>query len=78
MLADSVTGYLYSYVVYDGTGRSLFETVNFLLRGLFDQWYKLYMDNFYNSVGLSEYLLEKGVHTTGTLRKNRGEPPSIR
>ena len=36
------------------------------------------MDNFYNSVELSENLLEKKIHTVGTLRSNRGEPSEIR
>ena len=36
------------------------------------------MDNYYNSVELSEELLDAKVHTVGTLRSNRGEPPKIR
>ena len=36
------------------------------------------MDNFYNSVDLSEALLAQGVYTVGTLRNNRGEPSAIR
>ena len=36
------------------------------------------MDNFYNSVDLSETLLAQGVHTVGTLRNNRGKPSTIR
>ena len=40
--------------------------------------YKLYMDNFYNSVELFKLLLEKEVYATGTLRKNRGELSIIR
>ena len=36
------------------------------------------MDNFYNSVELSEELLAVKVHTVGTLRSQRGEPPKIR
>ena len=36
------------------------------------------MDNFYNSVDMSEALLAQGVHTVGTLRNNRGEPLAIR
>ena len=35
------------------------------------------MDNFYNSFGLSERLLELGTHTCGTLRVHRGEPKAI-
>jgi hypothetical protein len=36
------------------------------------------MDNFYNSVELSENLLDDEVHTVGTLRKNRGECLEVR
>ena len=36
------------------------------------------MDNFYNSVELSEELLAAKVHTVGTLRSHRGEPLEIR
>ena len=36
------------------------------------------MDNFYNSVELSEKLLERKLHTFGTLRSFRGKSPEIR
>ena len=32
------------------------------------------LDIFYNSVELSEFLLNKKIHTVGTLPSNRGEP----
>jgi len=35
------------------------------------------MDDLYNSVELSEMLLEKKVYTLGTLRANRGKPPEV-
>jgi len=35
------------------------------------------MDNFYNSVRLSEFLLEHKVYTIGTLSSHRGEPCKI-
>ena len=41
-------------------------------------WHSLYMDNYYNSIELSEQLLQEKVHTIGTLRSNRGEPLEIR
>ena len=40
-------------------------------------WHSLYMDNFYNSVELSEDLLADMVYTVGTLQSNRGEPAEI-
>ena len=36
------------------------------------------MDNWYNSVELSEALLAQKIHTVCTLRCNRGEPSEIR
>ena len=36
------------------------------------------MDNFYNLVKLSKKLLERKIHTVGTLCSFRGEPPEIR
>ena len=36
------------------------------------------MDNFYNSVELSEELLAVKVYTVGTMRANQGEPAAIR
>ena len=35
------------------------------------------MDNWYNSVELSKFLLTAQIHTVGILRKNRGSPPEI-
>ena len=39
--------------------------------------YELYMDNFYNSVKLSEDLLKKKIFTCGTLRLNRGSSKNL-
>nr|CAI5866516.1 unnamed protein product [Callosobruchus analis] len=40
--------------------------------------HSLYMDNFYNSVGLSEQLLQEKVYTTETLRANgAGNPKEV-
>ncbi|KAH9642821.1 hypothetical protein HF086_012315 [Spodoptera exigua] len=45
----------------------------YLLKG-----HELYMDNYYNSVPLSEKLLDLKTHTCGTLRSNRkGNPTSL-
>lgn len=38
----------------------------------------VYMDDYYNSVGLTDYLLDKKTYTTGTLRGNRkGNPLDV-
>ena len=58
--------------------KNLKETV---LRLLTDKcmglYHSLFTDNLYNSVELSEMLLEKKVYTVGTLRTNRGELPEV-
>ena len=62
---------------YCGEGKTLIDTVCGLLLGLEQQGYKLYIDNFYNSVNMCDILLNLGTHVCGTLRRNRGEPPAI-
>ena len=78
VLADSLTGYCYQFIIYKGVARTISDIVLILMEDILEMNYKLYMDNFYNSVQLFEVLLEKKVYTTGTLRKNRGEPQVIR
>ena len=79
ILADSTSGYCYNMDIYHRERKTIKDTVQGLLTskctGL---WHSLYMDNFYNSVELSEALLEQKIHTGGTLQSNRGEPPEIR
>ncbi|GLV37476.1 hypothetical protein CBL_10558 [Carabus blaptoides fortunei] len=48
-----------------------------LMAPYLNRGHHLYMDNFYNSVGLSKELLELKTHTTGTLRRNRKENPKV-
>lgn len=49
-----------------------------LMKPFLNKGHSLYMDNFYNSVTLSNILLEKKTHTTGTLRSNRrGNPKEV-
>ena len=80
MLADSKTGYCWNLDFYHQQKKSIKETVEYLLTdkciGLWHTLY-IYMDNFYNSVELSKKLLERKIHTVGTLRSFRGEPPEI-
>ncbi|XP_049871503.1 piggyBac transposable element-derived protein 4-like [Pectinophora gossypiella] len=55
------------------------KVVKSLMEKYFDQGYSLYMDNFYNSVGLAEYLLARKTYCTGTLRARRlRNPPHIK
>ncbi|CAH1992799.1 unnamed protein product [Acanthoscelides obtectus] len=49
-----------------------------LLEPFLDKDHHIYMDNFYNSVQLSEILLQRKTHSTGTLRSNRkGNPKEV-
>ncbi len=63
---------------YCGESSPLKDTVVSLLDRLAGHGYRLFMDNFYNSVPLCKHLLDLKTHVCGTIRKNRGEPPVIR
>ncbi|KAM3850406.1 piggyBac transposable element-derived protein 4-like [Diretmus argenteus] len=78
ILCDSTNGYCYSMKPYCGTYSTLQDTVSFLVDGLEGFGYRLWMDNFYNSESMCRLLLSLQMHSAGTLRVNRGEPPSIR
>ena len=79
ILADSQSGYCWNMAIYHHEKKTIKKTVHDLLApkclGL---WHSLYMDNYYNSVELSEQLLQEKVHTIGILCSNRGEPLEIR
>ena len=77
ILTDSVNSYCWNLKPYCGVGNTLKDTVLELLDSLINKGFKLFMDNFYNSFGLSERLLQLGTHTCGTLRVDRGEPKAI-
>ena len=78
VLADAKTRYCWNMDVYHGVSKTLKETVTGLLTPqCMSLWHSLYMNGFYNSVALSEFLLEQKVYTVGTLRRNRGEPPEV-
>lgn len=54
------------------------EVVVKLMKNYLQQGITLYCDNFYNSIGLAEFLLEKQTFLVGTLRKNRKRiPPEV-
>nr|CAH7734256.1 unnamed protein product [Callosobruchus chinensis] len=49
-----------------------------LMKPFLHKGHELYMDNYYNSVRLSQKLLSFKTHTTGTLRANRrGNPKNV-
>ncbi|KAJ8931283.1 hypothetical protein NQ314_015824 [Rhamnusium bicolor] len=54
------------------------STVLRLMKPYLDKGHYFYMDNFYNSADLSNKLLARKTHTTGTLRsKRRGNPKEV-
>ncbi|XP_069157643.1 piggyBac transposable element-derived protein 4-like [Procambarus clarkii] len=77
MLAEGTSGYIYKFDVYCGIGKMTVETVMGLMAPLVNKGYHLYMDNYYNSVSLTEQLREVGVYTCGTLRLQRGAPKDL-
>ncbi|XP_068993070.1 piggyBac transposable element-derived protein 4-like [Neodiprion pinetum] len=78
MMCDSVTGYISSFKIYSGVRQPLGKTVMELLTSCYGKWHHLYMDNYYNSVELTEKLLEKKIRVCGTIRKNRGFPEKLK
>lgn len=77
-------GYLLNLRIYSGkssetNGISKLETlVLYLLDPYLDRGHHVFMDNFYNSLSLSNRLLNRKTHTTGTLRQNRsGNPEKV-
>ena len=77
MLCEAKTGYVLDFIVYRGQGNKLKQTVKTLLKRYFHKGYRVFMDNFYNSVDLTEELYALGIHTTGTLRLFKSGPPLI-
>ena len=77
MLSESKTGYCWAMKPYCGESATLKQTVLFLMEGLEDVGYRLWMDNYYNSLGMCQVLLSLGTHCCGTLRVNRHGPKDI-
>lgn len=77
VLAESSSGYVWNFEIYSGEGKTINQTVFNLLDNLTNKGYFLFMDNYYNSVYLSQQLLSEGTYVCGTLRKRRGEPVEI-
>ena len=83
ILADSQSKYCWNIDVHHDASKSLTEIVTALLTAQnMSHWHTLYMDmdmdNFYNGVSMSEYLLDRQVHTVGKLRSHHGAPREIR
>ena len=80
VLYDSKTGYVWNFFIYTGrdTEYSPFyddfpitsKIVLTLIDELLDKVYCLYMDNFYTSPNLADYLAQRQTDTVGILRLN--------
>lgn len=80
----STDGYVFNIEIYKGqqeTMEALSKIDSLVLRLMspyLNTGHHLIMDNYYNSVGLSDLLLRKHkTHTTGTLRANRKKNPKV-
>ena len=78
ILAEAKTGYVSNFEVYSGVGKIIIETVNKLVSPFKHMNYRLYMDNFYNSVKLTENLLLDQIYSCGTFHMNRDAPKEFR
>lgn len=77
-------GYILDCLVYTGKGTvdgdagHAHSVVTKLCEPYLDKGHTLYMDNYYNSVKLAEFLHERKTHVVGTLRNNRkGNPKKV-
>ncbi|XP_042224023.1 piggyBac transposable element-derived protein 4-like [Homarus americanus] len=74
---DSHTGFLVRFQIYTGKEAATqehglgYRVVKDLLQGYENQGYIVYMDNFYSSLQLYEYLRVKKIGACGTVRANR-------
>ena len=79
-------GYLWNSEVYTGKSDTTSDTSSHdlgksgevvvrLIRPLLNKGYHLYIDNYYTSPNLLEYLFDNKTLACGTLRKNRGKFP---
>uniref|UniRef100_A0A0N5BH23 DDE_Tnp_1_7 domain-containing protein n=1 Tax=Strongyloides papillosus TaxID=174720 RepID=A0A0N5BH23_STREA len=58
-------------IEFDGSSSATESIVLDLMKNYLSKGHSLYMDNFYNSIKLSERLLKFATYSTGTLRSNR-------
>ena len=75
-------GLVLNVEVYSGTkfqdAEGLGQTgavVLHLMQSYFDKGYHLFIDNWYNSVSLTEYFSQRKTYITGTLRRDRKRNP---
>ncbi|KAJ8936302.1 hypothetical protein NQ314_012418 [Rhamnusium bicolor] len=80
----SPNGYIHNIEIYKGKQAVHPETTKLhslvfrLMEHFLDKGHHLVVDNYYNSVPLSNKLLQRKTHTTGTLRSHRrGNPKNV-
>lgn len=71
-------GLVIKYIIYSGSNDNevggkghVTNVVKKLLEGKLGIGHSLYMDNYYNSVELAQYLLNNNTYYTSTLRANK-------
>ncbi len=90
-LVCSVSHYVLEIIPYAGSAHMRLEkevegmspTTNLLISTLFvlgfmEKGYRIFIDKYYSTVKLAEYLLERGTYVTGTIRDDRGPPPRMK
>lgn len=77
VMTDSL-GFVLKCIVYSGSNDAevggkghVTNAVKKLLEGKLGVGHSIYMDNYYNSVELAQYLLNSNTYCIGTLRANR-------
>ncbi|XP_022910889.2 piggyBac transposable element-derived protein 4-like [Onthophagus taurus] len=75
-MCESTSGYALDGLVYVGPHKNLgLEVVQTLVRGIHNSGRNLTIDNFFTSVPLATYLLDKNITVVGTLRQNKSDIP---
>lgn len=84
VICDCLTGYVLDFVVYTGSDVDIVANdphgfsgavVKHLMQPFLRQNHILYMDNYYTSPILSQFLLDQGTDSCGTVRVNRRKYP---
>ncbi|XP_013775229.1 piggyBac transposable element-derived protein 4-like [Limulus polyphemus] len=78
MVCESDTGYTCNMEIYTGEGKKLEETIYSVLAPNLGLWHHVYQDNYYNSTSIANLFLEHEKRVCGTIRVNRGLPPSLK
>lgn len=87
ILCDVKTGVIIDFIVYCGANTEILDPANLGIGGavvgtlLKDFYYSnrcLYIDNWYTSPKLLDYLFSKNIYACGTVRPNRSGMPTMR